>query len=169
VKTIERWIDQPRERLAERVSAATYGTVLVLAALPLIKVTDVSSGVGWELVTGVGVATYVAHAYAEVMGDHLRHESSLDRNELGRAMLDGVPILLAAVGPALVLGLASLDVITESVALWAAVIVAIVQLVVLGALVGWAVTDRRSQWWTYGIAAAAIGVVVVVVKLSLGH
>jgi hypothetical protein len=168
VNPIERWTELG-EQLAERVTAATYGTVLVLAALPLIQVADVGSGVGWELITGVGVATYVAHAYAEVMGDHLRHDSSLDRKEVGRAMKDGVPILAAAVGPALVLGLAGLDVISASVGLWAAVVVAILQLVGLGALVGWAVPDRRTHWWTYGIAAAAIGVVVVIVKLSLGH
>ena len=65
----------PRERLAERLSAACYGTVLVLAALPLIDADEVSSGLGWELVTGVGVATWVAHLYAEVVGDHLRHGS----------------------------------------------------------------------------------------------
>ena len=60
VRTIERLRDQPHERLVQRVTAGTYGTVLILAALPLIKVTEVGSGVGWELVTGVGVATYIA-------------------------------------------------------------------------------------------------------------
>jgi hypothetical protein len=54
------------------VSAACYGTVLVLASLALIDADDVASGIGWELVTGVGVATWVAHLYAEVIGDHLR-------------------------------------------------------------------------------------------------
>ena len=37
------------------VSAACYGTVLVLAALPLIDADEVSSGLGRDLVTGVGV------------------------------------------------------------------------------------------------------------------
>ena len=50
---LKRW---PRDRLAERLSAASYGTILVLAALALIDADDVSSGLGWELVTGVGAA-----------------------------------------------------------------------------------------------------------------
>ena len=72
----------PLERVAERLSAACYGTVLVLAALPLIDAEEVSSGLGWELVTGVGVATWVAHLFAEVVGDHVRHRAAPDRAEV---------------------------------------------------------------------------------------
>ena len=45
----------PRERLAARVSAASYGSVLVLTALALINADTVGDGWGWELITGVGV------------------------------------------------------------------------------------------------------------------
>ena len=167
--TIERLRDQSRERLVQRVTAGTYGTVLILAALPLIEVVDVGSGVGWELVTGVGFATYIAHAYAEVMGDHVRSRSLLDRQEFARALRDGRPILYAAVGPALALGLGRVNVLSEAAALWCALAVAILQLVGLGLFVGWAVTPRRSHWWVYGVAAAAMGGVVVAIKLSLSH
>jgi hypothetical protein len=169
VKPIDGLSDQARERLVQRVTAATYGTVLVLAALPLIKVSGVASGVGWELVTGVGIATYIAHAYAEVMGDHVRRRSSLDRAEVARAMRDGVPILYAAVGPASALGLGGINVLSDTAALWVAVTVAVLQLVGLGLFVGWAVTPRRSHWWVYGVASAAMGVVVVALKLGLSH
>ncbi len=80
----ERLQSWPRERIAELLSAACYGTVLVLVALPLIDTDEVSSGLGWELVTGVGVATWVAHLYAEVVGDHLRHGPPLGRAEITR-------------------------------------------------------------------------------------
>ena len=169
MRTIERLRDQPHERLVQRVTAGTYGTVLILAALPLIKVTEVGSGAGWELVTGVGVATYIAHAYAEVMGDHVHRRSALDRNEVARALRDGMPILYAAVGPGLALGLGGLNVVSETTALWVALAIAVLQLVGLGLFVGWAVTPRRSHWWVYGVAAAAMGVVVVALKLSLSH
>src|SRR5436190_23632080 len=105
---LQRW---PQERMAERVSAAAYGTVLVLAALALLDADNVASGLGWELVTGVGVATWVAHLYAEVVGDHVRKSAPLDGAEVRLAMLDGLPILLAAVPPALVLFLGRLDVL----------------------------------------------------------
>jgi hypothetical protein len=161
---------QPRERLAERFTAAAYGTVLVLAALPLIDADEVSSGLGWELVTGVGVATWVAHLYAEAVGDHLRRGAALDREEITRAMVDGLPILLAAVPPAAVLLLGRFGALDERNALWLAVAIAIVQLVGVGVVVGSLVSTRRGRGvWTYAVATAAIGLVVVVLKLVLGH
>jgi hypothetical protein len=85
------------------------------------------------------------------------------------ALRDGVPILVTAVAPAVALGLGRINVIGNTVALWIAVVVAILQLVAIGGFVGWAVTPRPARWWAYGTAAAAIGVVVVVLKLSLSH
>jgi hypothetical protein len=158
-----------RERFAEQLSAACYGTVLVLAALPLIDADDVASGWGWELVTGVGVATWMAHLYAEVVGDHFRRGSALDRNEITRAMVDGLPILLAAVLPAVVLLLGRVDVLDESVALWISVGVAIAQLVGVGAFVGGSVSHRRASVWSYAGVTAAIGIAIVTIKLALGH
>ena len=161
--------DWPRERLAERVTAAAYGTVLVLASLALLDADNVASGLGWELVTGVGLATWIAHLYAEVVGDHLRHGRRLDRVELTRSMVDGLPILLAAVAPAVILGLGRLDVLAPRVALWISVAVAFVQLVSLGALVGAIVSSERVSPWRFAAVTAVIGVVVVVLKLGLTH
>jgi hypothetical protein len=158
----------PRDRLAERVTAACYGTVLVLSALPLIDADQVSSGLGWELVVGVGVATWIAHLYAEVVGDHLRHSAQSRARELRRAMVDGLPILLAAVGPGVMLLLGRLAVLEGDVALWTSIVVAIVQLVAVGALVGTLVSTRRGAWHYAGVTAL-IGLVVVALKLSLSH
>lgn len=159
----------PRERLAERLAAASYGTILVLAALPLIHPDDVSSGLGWELVTGIGVATWVAHLYAEMVGDHIRHSSMLDRHEITVAMKDGLPILLAAVPPAVMLGLGRLEVLDERVALWLAVAVGFVQLVGVGIFVGSAVATRGARAWWFAAVTVAIGIVIVSIKLVLGH
>jgi hypothetical protein len=157
-----------RERLAEQVSAATYGSVLVLASLPLIHVSDVASGSGWELVTGVGVATWVAHLFAEVLGEQVRHAvPALDGGRLRRSMVDGLPILLAAVVPAFVLGLARLDVVDESVALWIAYAIAVVQLVGIGAFVGMALPGART--WVYAAGTGIVGAVVGIAKLLLSH
>ncbi len=164
-----RLLAMPRERLAERVSAASYGTILVLAALPLINAAEVSSGWGWELVTGVGLATWAAHLYAEVVGDHVRTDAVPDRVELQLAMVDGLPILLAALPPAAILLLGRLEVLDPRLAVWAAVVVAVLQLVGLGAFVGWAVSPRRPGAWWYAAVTAAMGVAVVMLKLRLAH
>ena len=158
----------PRERLAERLSAASYGTILVLAALVLINPDDVSSGLGWGLITGVGAATWIAHLYAEIVGDHLRHSTALDRREIRRAAVDGFPIILAAVPPAVALLLGRLEVLEERVALWTALVIAVVQLVGIGAYVG-SVSAHGMKSMTFAAATAAIGLGVVTLKVVLGH
>jgi hypothetical protein len=151
------------------VSAAAYGSVLILVSLTLVDSGELSSGVGWELVTGVGVATWVAHFYAEVLGDHLRNPDAHEPHEIRRAMTDGLPILLAAVLPAVVLGLGRTDVFTSTGAFWAAVVIALLQLVGLGALVGHLGSDDSDKTWRYAAVAAAFGALVVVLMVALGH
>jgi hypothetical protein len=153
------------------VSAAAYGTVLTLSALPLVDPNDVVDGAGWELVVGVGGATWLAHLFAEVVGDHLRHSAAAhERSEIARAMVDGLPILAAVLLPATALLLGRLDALSGEAALWLAVALAVVQLVGLGAFVGTAVaSERRSATWVYAGVTAAFGLAVVVIKLALGH
>jgi hypothetical protein len=160
---------QPPEHLAVRVSAAIYGTVLVLAALPLIDNDEVASGAGWELVSGVGVATWVAHLFAEVVGDGIRHGTAHDRAEIRRAMANGLPILLAAVAPAVMLFLGRADVLGGRGALWAALAVALAQLAGVSAFVGWAARPAGARPWSYAALTVAIGLVVVVLELRLSH
>ena len=155
---------------AERVSAAAYGTVLILAALPLIHPDDVVDGVGWELVVSVGGATWLAHLFAEVVGDHLRHNAAAhELAEIARAMVDGLPIIAAAVLPAAALLLGRLGTLSSRGAIWTAVTLAVAQLVCLGAFVGTVASDRRSDRWVYAGATALFGLAVVVTKIVLGH
>lgn len=158
-----------RHRLAERVTAASYGTVLVIAALAVLDADDVAAGLGWELVTGVGASTWVAHLYAEIVGDHLRRTAALDRQELTRAMADGCPILLATLLPAVMLLLGRLDVLDHRLALWASVVVAVLQLIGLGCFVGFAVSAHSSRAWLFAGTTAVIGITVVALKVALGH
>ena len=155
---------------AERVTAAAYGTVLILAALPFIHPEDVGDGVGWELILGVGVATWLAHLFAEIVGDHVRHTAAAhERAEIARAMVDGLPILVAALVPAGALLLGRLEVLSGRGALWVALTVAVVQLVGLGAFVGTLATERHSERWLYAGATALFGLAVVTIKVVLGH
>lgn len=156
-------------RTAERVAAAAYGTVLVLGALVLLDPGDVASGWGWELLTGVGVATWLAHLYAEIVGDHVRHTTVPGRAEVARAMADGLPILLAAVPPALALLLGRLDVVAPQTALLAAVATGGVQLVGVGVFVGLVVASRERAALLLASLTAAVGAAVVVIEVGLGH
>jgi len=159
--------ESSREHLAERVSAATYGTVLIVAALLVVDADDVASGWGWELVTGVGVATWVAHIYAEILGNHIRNGDQ--GHEVRTAMADGLPILLVAMLPAVVLALGGLGVVEPRLAVWIAIIAAVLQLVGLGAYVGVAVRNDRSSSWRYAAMTAGLGIGVILFVVALGH
>jgi hypothetical protein len=159
----------PRERLAEVVSAAGYGSVLVLAALSVIGVSDVALGHGAELVAGVGVATWLAHVFAAILGDHIRRPEPLRRSEVLRALADGSPILAATVLPAIVLGFARLDLVSDATARIAAIVVAVLQLLGIGAFVARVAPAPRAASWTFAAATASIGIAVVALTVFLGH
>ena len=84
-------------------------------------------------------------------------------------MTDGFPILLATVLPAIMLLLGRLDVLDPGTALWVAVAVAFLQLVGLGAFVGSLMSVRHSQTWIYAAVTAVFGLLVVSLKVVLGH
>jgi hypothetical protein len=155
--------------VAEWATSSVYGTVLVLSALAVVDEGKVASGFAWELLMGVGAATWIAHLYAKVVGDHLRHGSAFERNELIRSMVDGLPILLAALLPAVVLVLGRLDVLEPKTALWISFAIAFLQLLAVGALVGAAAPFTGTRSWWFAAATGLVGVAVVALKLVLAH
>jgi hypothetical protein len=159
----------PRERLAELVSAASYGSVLVLAALSVIGVSEVALGHGAELVAGVGVATWLAHLFAELLGGHVEHVAPRERDEIVRAVVDGSPILAATVLPATVLLLARLDVLPDTAARVVAIVVAIAQLFGIGAVVARVAPTPPAARWTFAATTAVVGLVIVALTVALGH
>lgn len=159
----------PRERLAELVGAGTYGTVLSLAALSVVGVSDVAAGHGAELVAGVGVATWLAHLFAELLADHVRHDEPLRAANVASAMLDGSPILVATILPAVALLLGRLDVLGDQTARIVAIVVAVLQLLAIGLVVGRLSPSRPEAGWIFAAGAAGAGIVVVALTVVLGH
>ena len=159
----------PRERLAELVSAAAYGSALVLSALSVIGVSEVSVGHGGEIVAGVGVATWIAHLFAEVLGERVRAPQPIGWSKFKRAMADGSPILVASVLPALVLLLGRLDVMSPRTARAIAIVVAVLQLLAVGMLVARVADVPTRRKWLFASATLAIGIVVVTLSVVLGH
>jgi hypothetical protein len=159
----------PRERLGELVSAACYGSVLVLAALSVIGVSEVALGHGAELVAGVGMATWLAHIFAELLGGHARHPEPLHRKEIVRALVDGSPILAASVLPAIVLMFGRLDLLSGATARMVAIVIAVLQLFGIGAFVARVAPAPQAATWTFAAATAGMGVAVVLLVVILGH
>jgi len=157
-----------RERLAELVSAATYGTVLVLAALSVLELSDVAHGHGAELVAGVGLATWAAHLFAELLAGHVRHPDPLRGGEVARAMVDGSPILAATVLPALALLAGRLGVLDDRGAKLLAIAITVVQLGSIGVYVARQAPAQR-QAWLFAAVTAGCGLAVGILVVALGH
>lgn len=155
-------------RVAEKVRAASYGTVLVIAALGVTSVADVQLGYSAELVLGVGAATWIAHLYAELLGRHVVEAEPLRRSEVRQAMVDGSPIMLATVLPGIVLVLGRGDSSAASMRMLA-LAVAFVQLVGIGILVARVAPGRPHAAWMFAALTAGVGIVVGVATLALGH
>jgi len=170
--TVRSWFEArgvSGHRLAELVTAATYGSVLVLAALSAISVSDVALGYGVEIVAGVGVATWVAHLFAELLGSHVERAVPLRLDEVKRAVVDGSPIIVATLLPGTVLLLARLDLLTDEAARILAIVVAILQLLGIGVFVARVAPARRSASWAFASVVAGLGVAVVLLTVLLGH
>jgi hypothetical protein len=159
----------PSERLATLVTAATYGAVIVLGAVVLATPRNVESGYGLELVLGAGVATWVAHVFADLVGDQLRQNRPLDGADLRNAMTLGSPILVAALFPSLALIPGRLELVSGQTALWLAAGIGILELVGIGGFVAYVHRSREVHTWRFVLAVALVGVAVVLVKIFLGR
>jgi hypothetical protein len=158
-----------QERLAELVAAAAYGTVLVLIALSVVSVRVIGLGYGVELVAGVGMSTWVAHVFAELLAQHVHNANPLRREQVIAALVDGSPILVAPVLPAVALGLGRVGVMPNEAARILAILIGVVQLLAVGAFVARAAPTRPKARWTFAAVTVGIGVVVVIVSVWLGH
>lgn len=159
--------DVDPHRAESRVSAYVYGTVLVLAAVVGVPPGAVGSGTAFTVVVGTVLSTYVAHLLAHTLGALVtvgRHAAVRD------AVRDAAPILSSGVLPAAVLGAAALGWPSE---VWGQSLAALVGLV---RVAGIGVVYRRLQADVpfgravlVGGAAAAVALLVVVLKLTLTH
>src|SRR5262249_30997025 len=100
---------------------------------------------------------------------HVLRREPLHRSEIRRAAVDGSPILVSTVVPAIVLLLGRLDVLSDATARVVAIAAAIVQLLLIGALVARVAPARRAASWQVAAAAVGVGVIVVGLSVLLGH
>lgn len=156
------------DHAASRISAYIYGNILVLAAL--IPVTKSQETLGIAIVVGAALSTFLAHAFAESVGQTLRLGRSLSRTERVRELRDGLPILTSAVVPTVILGTAYLGWLEPRTAQLTAEIVMIVRI----GSISYVISRLRREKVTHTTHWAAIGLAfvaaaIVVVKVLLTH
>jgi hypothetical protein len=162
----------PLVRARARLSAFVYGNVLVLAALLQERAESVRTGGGFVLVVVTMVTTYLAHVVADLVGEGLGRDRT-DRGHASAELRDAVPILSSGGPPALLLGLAALGWLDWVAPEW--VLLGAVGFVLLRlAGVGWVASrfrggvSRGATLWS-GVGLAAVGLVIAVLKVLLGH
>ncbi|AYA25323.1 hypothetical protein SAMN02745947_02752 [Rhodococcus rhodochrous J3] len=157
-----------RENAARRISAYIYGNVLVLTALVPIAASD--QHVGILVVLGVALSTFVAHVFAEAVGQSVQTRSSLSRPEKLRELRDSVPILTSAVLPCAILMAALLGLLEPRTA---QIVAELAVLARIGGIV-WIIGRLKGERPTRASIVAAflltlVATTVVIVKIMLTH
>lgn len=142
-----------------------YGTVLMLAVLLGLS-EDAGAGPG-KLLGAVAVTMvvyWVVHVYAGTLAERVAHPDRRLRPIMREVMHEEWPLVEAAAVPAIPLLLGALGVLSRDTALWAAVILGLVDLFAWGLSVGRAL--RQSTVITVAIGAANVGLGLVMVGLK---
>jgi hypothetical protein len=153
-----------------QIAGTVYGTVVVMgtvAAGGSQKNVD-----PWRLavfVTVTVVVLWIAHVYAHGLGSSIEAGHRLTRAEFGHVAHRELGIALAAVAPVAALVLGALGVLRESSAIWLALFLGLLTLVVQG--VRYARVERLGPLATIVSVSlnAALGLVIVGLKALLAH
>ncbi|WP_280340251.1 hypothetical protein [Nocardia neocaledoniensis] len=153
---------------ASRISAYIYGNVLILAAL--IPVAPSVEHVGILVVLGTAVSTFVAHAFAESVGQSVRQGGAVPAAPRWANLRDSLPILTSAVLPCAILAAAAVGWLQPRTAQILAEVVMLVRIAGIVFVIQ-RLQGRRPDRSTL-IGAVLLGcaaTTVVAVKIALTH
>ncbi|WP_246111680.1 hypothetical protein [Streptomyces hawaiiensis] len=154
--------------LADRLKERIYATITMIAVVVGLSLGDVGSlgAVATVLTTALGL--WLAAFVADQQAHRTVHRHLATGRELRRMLYVSSPLLSCAVGPAVLIALAALDVLSLHAALLAAG-VGVVSLFLWGCLGGLRMGGGALTALVAGFADAAIGVAVALVKAAAGH
>ena len=156
------------DNAASRISAYIYGNILVLAAL--VPIVTGEKYVGILVVLGTAISTFVAHAFAEMVGHSVREGTTFGPDDRRREVRNSMPILSSAVLPCVILAIGWIGWLAPSTAQLLAEIAVVIRIggivFVIDRLKG-ARPSRTSMWIALGLTVLAV--IVVLVKVILTH
>lgn len=168
VRRAWRWLtssDVTPGEAAGRISAYVYGNILILAALVPLTLSK-SDTVGILVVVGTSFSTFLAHLFAESVGDQVRGSPE----PLSRLLRDSLPILTSALVPVLVLVTVWRDWLTPQVGHLLAELYLVVRLAGIPVVITRLRGERPATATLFGSAAlVVIALVIVVLKVLLTH
>ena len=151
------------------ISGTVYGTIVVMGAI-----TAGAEGTGepWRLaaiVSATVLVLWLAHVYADGLGESIGRGRRLDRAELQSVARRELAIPLAAVAPTAAHVLGALGVLRESRAIWLALGVGLVTLAVQGMRYARLEHLGRRGTATSVAVSLGLGLVIVALKALVAH
>jgi len=159
-----------RPAVAARVAGFTYGTILVLSVIVAgAKAYPHRAGHIAALVGVTSVVFWLAHVYADGLGQSVAHDRRLSLAELRHIARREAAIVEAAVPAVAALLLGGFGVISTQAAVWAAFGLGLAVLVVEG--VTYARVERLDVLGTTLVVAAnmCLGLLLIALKLFVTH
>ena len=155
---------------ASRISAYVYGNILVLAALIPLSFHEEHTFQGVAIVLGTAISTFIAHAFAEAVGQTVRTGNHLSRAEQMAELRNSVPVLSAAILPATLLLIGWWGLLDPQLGQLLAEITVIARIASTNYVVGRLRGEKPTRGTFLGsIALAAAATVIVAIKIVLTH
>ncbi|MFD4347241.1 hypothetical protein ACFWQ6_20710 [Streptomyces coelicoflavus] len=155
-----------RERLKERL----YASLTLLAVLVGLAQSGHPTHAGAAAsVMATALGLWLATLVADLQARPVAHGRRPTGPEVRHALLTSSPLLSSALGPALLVALSALGVLTLDTALWISVASEVAALALWGFVGGLRVGAGRLGALITGVLNAVIGLGVVAVKLVAGH
>jgi hypothetical protein len=155
--------------LADRLKERIYATITMIAVVIGLSLGDVRSLGALATVLTTALGLWLAALVADQQAHRTVHRRPANGRELRRMLYVSSPLLSCAVGPSVLIALAALDVLSLDAALPAAAGVCVVSLFLWGCVGGLRMGGGAVAAVVAGLADAAIGVAVALVKAAAGH
>ncbi|MFH8759076.1 hypothetical protein [Streptomyces atroolivaceus] len=152
-------------RLKERV----YATITMIAVVVGLSVSDAGTTGALATVLTTALGLWLAAFVADQQAHRTVYRHLATGQDLRRMLYVSSPLLSCAVGPAVMIALAALDVLSLSTALMTAAGVGIVSLFAWGCAGGIRMGGGVLLAVLAGLLDAVIGVAVALVKAAAGH
>jgi hypothetical protein len=158
------------EDLAEKLQEFVYGTITVLVVIGALDGEQLGSARSATIVVvGTAVATWLAHAFAAIIGAHVRERRPLRSHEMVTKFRHSWRIVTAAIPTMILLALSGTGAYSLRTAFTTATIVGVAQLLVVAV-----VAARRSNFSFTGVVvyagcATVIGLIIVAIEVAVFH
>jgi hypothetical protein len=158
------------EDAATRTTAYVYGNILVLAALVAQSTEDVTTGRALWVVLGTSVSTFVAHVFAEAMGDQVRSDDQPTLRKGLKLARESLPVLTSGYVPAVFLLAGWLTILPDEMSIWLAEAVVLLRIAGTGIIVARLRNERSSfRLICIGVAMAVVCTLISGLKVYLTH